>query len=148
MKKSIALNKKAHHDYFIEDRYEAGIQLFGTEIKSIRHGSVQLKDAYVDFVGGEAFIRDMYIAQYNYGNRFNHDERRIRKLLLHKREIAKLASAVKIKGYTVVPLALYLVNGKAKLEIALAKGKALYDKRQSEKAKVADREIEKALKQR
>ena len=142
----IATNRKASHDYFIEDRYEAGLQLVGTEIKSIRKGSVQLKEAFVEFINGEAFIREMYIAQYDHGNRFNHEERRTRKLLLHKREINKLASAVAIKGYTVVPLSIYLIHGKAKIEIALAKGKAKYDKRESEKERSAQREIEKALK--
>lgn len=145
-KKVIATNRKASHDYFIEDRYEAGLQLVGTEIKSIRKGSVQLKEAFVEFINGEAFIREMYIAQYDHGNRFNHEERRTRKLLLHKREINKLASAVAIKGYTVVPLSIYLIHGKAKIEIALAKGKAKYDKRESEKERSAQREIEKALK--
>ena len=145
-KKVIATNRKASHDYFIEDRYEAGLQLVGTEIKSIRKGSVQLKEAFVEFINGEAFIREMYIAQYDHGNRFNHEERRARKLLLHKREINKLASAVAIKGYTVVPLSIYLIHGKAKIEIALAKGKAKYDKRESEKERSAQREIEKALK--
>ncbi len=145
-KKIIATNRKAFHDYFIEDRYEAGIELVGTEIKSIRNGAVQLKDSYVDFVNGEAFIRDLYIAQYDYGNRFNHEERRLRKLLLHKHEINKLMKTVTLKGYTVVPLSIYLIKGKAKLEIALAKGKARYDKRETEREKSAQRDIERALK--
>lgn len=146
MKKIVAQNRKAFHEYFIEDRYEAGIELVGTEIKSIRKGSVQLKEAYIDFENNEAFVRDMVIAPYEFGNRFNHDDRRLRRLLLHKNEIIKLNNAVKTKGYTVIPLSLYLVNGKAKLEIALAKGKALYDKRESQKLKDAKREIEKSLK--
>lgn len=145
MRKSIAYNRKARHDYFIEDTYEAGIELFGTEIKAIRKGSAQLKDSYVDFVNGQAYVKEMYIGPYDHGNRFNHEERRDRRLLLHKQEIRTLANKVKIKGYTVVPLDLYLENGLAKLEIALAKGKDLYDKRQSEKEKDAKREIEKSI---
>lgn len=148
MKKIIAQNRKAKHDYFLEEFYEVGIVLVGTEIKSIRKGSVQLKDSYISFVDNEAFIKEMFIGKYDFGNRFNHDETRIRKLLLHKREIKKLHDKVKIKGYTIVPVSLYLINGIAKLEIALAKGKSLYDKRNSEKEKTAQREIEKALKQR
>ena len=144
MKKIVVQNKKARHDYFIEDTYEAGIELFGTEIKAIRKGSAQLKDSYVDFINGQAFIKGMYIGPYDKGNRFNHEELRDRRLLLHKQEIRKLADKVKIKGYTVVPLELYLNDGLAKLLIGLAKGKDLYDKRQSLKEKDAQREIEKA----
>lgn len=146
MKKSVVVNRKARHDYFIEDTYEAGIELFGTEIKAIRKGSAQLKDSYVDFVKGEAYIREMYIGPYDKGNRFNHEELRDRRLLLHKFEIRKLAEKCKIKGYTVVPLELYLDHGLAKLQIGLAKGKDLYDKRQSLKEKDAQREIEKNMK--
>lgn len=145
-RKIIALNRKASHDYFLEDRYEAGIVLTGTEIKSIRKGKVQLKDSYISFVNQEAFIKEMHISPYDYGNRFNHDETRIRKLLLHKEEIRKLQQKVKLKGYTIVPTSIYLEKGLAKLEIALAKGKELHDKRQSEKEKDAKRAIEKALK--
>lgn len=146
MKKIVATNRKAFHDYFIEEKFEAGLVLVGTEIKSIRKGSVQFKDAYIHFENGEAFIKDMYIAQYEFGNRFNHDETRDRKLLLHRQEINKLSKKVKLKGYTVIPLSLYLIEGKAKMEIALALGKAAYDKRQSQKEKDAKREIEKAMK--
>ncbi len=145
-KKTIAENRKAYHEYFIEDRYEAGIVLKGTEIKSVRKGHVQLKDSYVSFVNGEAFIKEMHISPYEYGNIFNHDETRERKLLLHRDEIRKLTDKVKLKGYTVVPLSMYLHNGHAKMEIALAKGKDLHDKRNSEKEKTAKREIEKAMK--
>jgi len=144
--KVIALNRKASHDYFLEDRYEAGLVLTGTEIKSIRQGKVNLKDSYVSFVDNEAFIKEMHISAYDHGNRFNHDETRIRKLLLHKTEIRKLHQKVKIKGYSVVPVRLYLKDGRAKLEIALAKGKALYDKRETEKQRDVKREIEKAMK--
>lgn len=145
-KKSVAENRKAYHEYFIEDRFEAGIVLRGTEIKSVRKGHVQLKDSYVSFVNGEAFIKEMHISPYEYGNIFNHDETRERKLLLHRDEIRKLSDKVKLKGYTVVPLSMYLHNGYAKIEIALAKGKDLHDKRNSEKEKTAKREIEKAMK--
>ena len=145
-RKVIAYNHKAAHDYFLEDRYEAGLVLTGTEIKSIRKGKVQLKDSYISFVNQEAFIKEMHIAPYDFGNRFNHDETRIRKLLLHREEIRKLQQKVKLKGYTIVPTSLYLEKGLAKLEIALAKGKELHDKRQSEKERDAKREIAKAMK--
>lgn len=146
MEKVIAVNRKARHEYFLEEFYEAGIALTGTEIKSVRKGHVQFKDAYIDFVGNEAFIRDMHIAQYDHGNIFNHDETRLRKLLLHKHEIIKLKRAVQVKGYTVVPTRMYFVKGLAKMEIALARGKDLYDKRQTLKQRDAQREIEKAVK--
>lgn len=146
MRKMIAVNRKANHEYFLTDRYETGLVLQGTEIKSIRKGSVQLKDAYISFINQEAFIKEMHIPPYDFGNRFNHDETRIRKLLLHKEEIKKLQEKVQIKGYTIVPVSLYLEKGRAKLEIALAKGKNLHDKRESEKARDAKREIQKAMK--
>lgn len=110
-RKVIAYNRKAAHDYFLEDRYEAGLVLTGTEIKSIRKGKVQLKDSYISFVNQEAFIKEMHIAPYDFGNRFNHDETRIRKLLLHREEIRKLQQKVKLKGYTIVPTSLYLEKG-------------------------------------
>jgi len=144
--KEVAVNRKAYHDYFIEETYEAGIQLVGTEIKSIRRGKVQLKEAYVSFYGGEAYIKGMNISQYEMGNRFNHDEKRDRKLLLHKREITKLFSKTKIQGYSVIPLKMYLKNGLAKLEIALAKGKTLYDKRESDKIKAMEKAAKQAIK--
>lgn len=146
MPKMIAMNRKAHHEYFLMDRYEAGIVLSGTEIKSVREGRVQLKDAYISFVNDEAFIKEMHISPYTFGNRFNHDETRIRKLLLHKEEIKKLSEKVKIKGFTIVPVSVYLDKGRAKMEIALAKGKNLHDKRETEKERDAKREIQKALK--
>lgn len=145
-RKVIAFNRKASHEYFLEDRYEAGIELKGTEIKSIRSGHVQLKDAYISFQNKEAFIKEMHIPEYAYGNRFNHDETRVRRLLLHKQEIIKLQQKVQLKGYTIIPLSLYLSKGKAKLEIVLAKGKNLHDKRNTQKEKDAKREIEKAMK--
>ncbi len=143
--KELGINKKAYHDYEILDRYEAGISLLGTEIKSLRKGKVQLKESYVSFKSGEAFVKGMNIAQYDQGNRFNHEETRDRKLLLHKTEINKLASKVKLQGLTVIPLKVYLKDGKAKLEIALARGKTLYDKRESDKLKSMKREAQKAM---
>ena len=144
--KTVAENRKARHEYELFDRYEAGLELQGTEIKSIRQGKVQLKDSFVSFTNGEAFIKGMHISPYEFGNRFNHDETRERKLLLHKNEILKLYQATRIKGYTVVPVRVYLNHGLAKLEIALAKGKNLHDKRESQKERDAKREIQKALK--
>ena len=144
--KNVAENRKARHEYELYDRYEAGLELQGTEIKSIRQGKVQMKDSYVSFYNNEAYIKGMHISPYEFGNRFNHDETRDRKLLLHKNEILKLEQATRIKGYTVVPVRLYLSKGLAKLEIALARGKNLHDKREAQKEKDAKREIEKALK--
>lgn len=148
MEKNVAVNRKAKHDYFLEEFYEAGIELTGTEIKSIRQGRVQFKEAYIDFINGEAFIVDMHISQYDHGNIFNHDETRKRRLLLHKYEIRELRRAVTVKGYTVIPTRMYLKKGLCKLEIALAKGKDLYDKRQALKDRDVKREIEKAMKVR
>ncbi len=147
-RKVVVFNRKASFNYFLLDRYEAGIVLQGTEIKAIRAGHAQIKEAYINFVGNEAYIKAMRISEYSHGNRFNHDETRDRKLLLHKSEILKLQQKVKLKGYTIVPVSLYLEKGKAKLEIALAQGKDLHDKRNSEKEKDAKREIEKAMKNR
>lgn len=147
-KKVIAQNKKARHDYFLEEFIEAGLVLKGTEIKSIRKGSCQLKDSFIKFKDNEAYIWNMYIAPYEHGNIFNHDEYRMRKLLLHRSEIRKLDQKVRIKGYTLVPTQLYLLDGRAKLEIALAKGKDLHDKRETEKERDAKREIEKSIKNR
>ena len=144
--KIVAVNRRASHDYMLVDRYEAGLVLTGTEIKSIRQGRVQFKDAYISFIQGEAWIKEMHIAAYDHGNRFNHEETRQRKLLLHKLEIRRLQQKVKLKGYTVIPVKLILKNGYAKMEIALAKGKALADKREDAKRRDAQREIEKAIK--
>ena len=146
--KIVSVNRKASHDYFLVERFEAGIVLTGTEIKSIRKGKVQFKDAYITFIKNEAYIKEMHIAPYDHCNIFNHDETRERKLLLHKLEIRKLQQKVKLKGFTIVPCKMYLKNGRAKLEIALAKGKDLYDKRQDDKIKTAKREMERALKLR
>lgn len=136
-------NKKAYFDYFIEQEIEAGIELVGTEIKSIRAGSAQLKDSYVIIRNKEAYILNMYIAKYESGNQFNHEEMRTRKLLLHKKEIAKLKEIVEKEGYSIVPLKLYLKHGIAKLLIGVAKGKKMYDKRASIKKKDEMREARK-----
>ena len=144
--KVVADNRKARHDYFIEDTYEAGMVLTGTEIKSIREGRVQLKDSYISIRHGEAWIKGMHISPYKFGNIFNVDPERDRKLLLHKTEIRKMCDKVRIKGYPLVPLRIYLKGGRAKMEVALAKGKDLYDKRETQKLKDAAREMEKALK--
>lgn len=144
--KIVAQNKKAYHDYFILDTYEAGIELQGTEIKSIRKGSVNLKDSFIRIRNDEAFIDNMHIAPYEQGNRFNHEPLRQRKLLLHKKEIKKLQKGLKENGLTIVPTKLYFNTSKLKVEIALARGKKLYDKRQDLKEKDSKRDIEKALK--
>ena len=144
--KLIANNKKARHDYFLEEKYEAGIALHGTEVKSLRMGKCSIKESFIRIENGEVIIYGMHISPYEFGNRFNHDETRDRKLLMHKQEIQKLEQSARIKGYTVVPVRIYLYKGLAKLEIALAKGKNLHDKRESQKAKDAQREIQKALK--
>ena len=144
--KNVAVNRRAKHDYYLEDHYECGLVLTGTEIKSIREGRVQFKDSYISIYKGEAFIKGMHISAYKFGNQFNVEEERDRKLLLHKEEIRKLHQKVKTKGYTLVPTRIYLKDGRAKLEIALAKGKNLYDKRQTEKMRDAQREMAKALK--
>ena len=146
--KVISQNKKATHDYFIEETYEAGILLTGTEIKSVRAGKVNLKDSFARISNGEAFIHNMHISPFEHGNRFNHEHTRARKLLLHKKEITKLIGLTKEKGYSLVPLKIYLRNGFAKMEIALAKGKKLYDKRQTEAKRDADRQIARALREK
>ena len=144
--KLIANNKKAYHDYFILDTYEAGIELKGTEIKSVRKGSVNLKDSFIRIKNDETYIENMHIAPYEQGNRFNHEPLRTRKLLLHRKEIKKLQKEVKENGLTIVPTKLYFNTSKLKVEIALARGKKLYDKRQDLKAKDAKRDVERALK--
>jgi SsrA-binding protein len=144
--KVLCQNKKAFHDYFIEDTYEAGIALVGTEVKSLRLGKGNLKDSYVQMEEGEAFLHHTHISPYPYGHQFNHEPERVRKLLLHKREIRRLTGKTQERGYTLVPLKIYLKNGKIKIEIGLAKGKTLYDKREDLKKRSADREIEKVMK--
>ena len=146
--KILCLNKKARHDYYIEDTYEAGIALQGTEVKSLRIGKGNLKDSYVLIEEEEAFLHNTHISPYPYGHQFNHDPERVRKLLLHKREIRRLTGKTHERGYTLVPLKIYLKNGKIKIEIGLAKGKTLYDKREDLKKRSADREMEKAMKEK
>lgn len=140
--KLVANNKKAYHDYFIEEKYECGISLAGTEVKSIRQGKVSVKEAFVEIEGGEAWIEGMNISPYDHGNLFNRDPVRKRKLLLHKTEIRKLAQAVQQDGYTIVPLSVYFKRGKVKIEIGLAKGKHSYDKRQDIRKRDITREME------
>ena len=144
--KLIANNKKAYHDFFIEDKFEAGIVLFGTEIKSIRMGKCSIKESYIEINKGEAFVIGMNISPYEKGNIFNKDPLRTRKLLLHKYEIEKLLGKTSEKGYTIMPLQVYLKDGKAKVEIGLAKGKKLYDKRESIAKKDQRRDLEREFK--
>jgi SsrA-binding protein len=146
--KVAARNKKAHHDYFIEETYEAGIVLQGTEIKSIRKGGVNIKDAYARIKDGEMYVLNMHISQYEQGNRYNHDPIRTRKLLMHRKHIDKLIGATKEKGYSLIPLKVYIKNGYAKVLIGLAKGKKKYDKRETLKRKTAQREVERAMRER
>jgi SsrA-binding protein len=140
--KLVANNKKAYHDYFIEKKYECGIALAGTEVKSIRQGKVSVKEAYVEIDQGEAWIEGMNLSPYDHGNLFNRDPVRKRKLLLHKTEIRALAQAVQQDGYTIVPLSVYFKRGKVKVEIGLAKGKHNYDKRQDIRKRDITREME------
>lgn len=144
--KVIANNKKARHDYFIEKIYEAGLVLKGTEVKSIRQGRVNLKESYVIVKDGEIFVFGMHVSPYKEGNIFNEDPLRTRKLLLNKSEIRRISQEVKLAGSTVVPLRLYFKNGRAKLEIALAKGKKLYDKRESQRERDIKRNLDRKYK--
>ena len=144
--KIIAQNKKAYHDYFVDEKYEAGIELFGTEVKSLRAGQVNLKDSYIDVKDGELFVVGMHISPYEKGNIFNKEPRRERKLLMHKREIMKLGGLVAQKGYTLVPLSLYFSGKNVKVELGLCRGKKLYDKRDSLAEKQADREMDRRMK--
>ncbi len=145
-KKLIAQNKKAFHDYFVEDRYEAGIALFGTEVKSIRRGGVNLKDSYCSFKNGEVFVVGMHISPFEEGNRFNQNPLREKKLLLHRREIMKLMGVTQQKGLTLVPLSLYFSGSHVKVELGLCRGKKLYDKRESNAKREAEREMERRKK--
>ena len=146
--KIIAKNSKAYHDYFIEEKYEAGIALAGTEVKSIRMGNVNLKDSYCIIKDGQMTVHGMHISPYEKGNIFNKDPRRPRQLLMHKREILKLFGKIKQDGYALVPLSIYLSRARVKLEIGLAKGKKLYDKRESAAKRDAKREMDRTLKSR
>ena len=144
--KLITNNKKAYHDYFIEEKHESGISLVGTEVKSIRMGKCSIKEAFILFQGNEAMICGMNVSPYEKGNIFNKDPLRVRKLLMHKEEIMKLEQQIKVKGYTLVPLQVYFKNGKVKIEVGLAKGKKLYDKREDLKRKDQKRDIERSIK--
>lgn len=144
--KIVAKNSKAYHDYFVEDKYEAGIELFGTEVKSIRAGNLNLKDSYCIIKDGEMTVHGMHVSPYEQGNIFNKDPRRPRRLLMHKREILRLYAKVKQDGYSLVPLAVYFKNSHVKLEVGLAKGKKLYDKRESAAVKDAKREMDRTMK--
>ena len=146
--KLVANNKKAYHDYFIEEKYEAGIALAGTEVKSLRMGKCSIKEAFIRIENGEVWVYGMHVSPYEKGNIFNKDPLRPRKLLLHKKEIWKLLGKMKEKGYTLVPLQVYFKEGKAKVEIGLAKGKKLYDKREDIAKKDQRREAEKEFKVR
>ena len=146
--KIVAKNSKAHHDYFIEEKYEAGIELAGTEVKSIRQGNVNLKDSFCIVKDGQMSVIGMHISPYEKGNIFNKDPLRQRRLLMHKREILKLFARIKQDGYSLIPLSIYFRGPRVKLEIGLAKGKKLYDKRASAAAKDAKREMDRAMKTR
>ena len=146
--KIVAKNQKAYHEYFIEEKFETGIELSGTEVKSIRLGNFSLKEAWCQIKDGELFIRQMHIAPYEQGNIFNKDPMRPRRLLMHKREIMRLFQKVKLDGYAIIPISVYLKNSRVKVEIALCKGKKLYDKRQDAANKDARRQIDRAMKER
>ncbi len=145
--KIIAQNKKAWHDYFVDEKYEAGIALFGTEVKSVRAGQVNLKDSYCSVKNGELFVLGMHISPYEKGNIFNREPRRERKLLMHKREIMKINGMLTQKGYTLVPLSLYFSGKNVKVELGLCRGKKLYDKRDSIAQKEVNREIDRKMKE-
>ena len=146
--KTAAQNRKAFHDYYVEERYEAGIELAGTEVKSIRAGTLNLKDAYCTVKDGELFVHGMHISPYEKGNIFNKDPIRVRRLLMHRREIRKLHALVKQDGYTLVPLSVYFKDARVKVEIGLCKGKKNYDKRDAAAQRDAKREMERAMKSR
>lgn len=145
--KTIAQNKKARHDYFVEETYEAGIEICGTEVKSLRAGRVNLKDSWCSIVDGEIFVNGMHISPYEQGNIFNRDPMRVRKLLMHKKEILKLYGTVKQTGYSLIPISLYFKDSKVKLQVGLCKGKKLYDKRADMAERSAKRDMERAIKE-
>lgn len=145
--KTIAQNKKARHDYFVEETYEAGIELCGTEVKSLRAGRVNLKDSWCSIVDGEIFVNGMHISPYEQGNIFNRDPMRVRKLLMHKKEILKLYGTVNQTGYSLIPISLYFKDSKVKLQVGLCKGKKLYDKRADMAERSAKRDMERAIKE-
>ena len=143
--KTAAQNKKAYHDYFIIETYEAGIELVGTEVKSIRQGKLNLKDSWCSVDDGELIVNGMHISPYDHGNIFNRDPLRKRRLLMHKKEILKLFGLQKTQGYAIIPLSVYFKNGKAKVQVGLCKGKKLYDKRETAARRSAERDIERGL---
>lgn len=147
MGQTIAVNRRARHEYFVLETYEAGIELFGTEIKSVRNGSVNLKESWADIQNGEVFVYGMHISPYEKGNIFNKDPFRVRKLLLHKKEINKIFGKLKQDGLTLVPLSIYYKNQYVKMELGLCKGKKLYDKRDAAAKKDAKRDIDRAIKE-
>ena len=144
----MARNREAYHEYFVEEEMEAGIELLGTEVKSIRQGTLNLKDAWCGIKDGELLINQMHISAYDHGNRFNQDPRRVRRLLMHKREILRLFGKVKQDGYALIPLSVYFKGSKVKVNVGLCKGKKLYDKRQAAAEKDAKRQIDRAMKER
>lgn len=146
--KIVAKNSKAYHDYFIEDKYEAGIELAGTEVKSIRQGHINLKDSFCMVKEGELYVHSMHISPYEKGNIFNKDPMRPRKLLMHKREILKLYGELKQQGYTLIPLSIYFKGSRVKVQVGLCKGKKLYDKREDMAKKAAKRDMDRAMKER
>ena len=146
--KTIAQNKKAHHDYFVLESYEAGIELCGTEVKSLRAGRVNLKDSWCNIVDGEIFVNGMHISPYDHGNVFNKDPMRVRRLLMHKKEILKLFGTLQQQGLSLIPISLYFKGSKVKMQVGLCKGKKLYDKRASMAERDAKRNIDRALKER
>ena len=148
MGETISVNRQARHEYFVLETYEAGIELYGTEIKSIRTGSVNLKEAWADIQNGQVYIYGMHISPYEKGNIFNKDPFRVRRLLLHKKEIIKLSSKIQQDGLTLVPLSLYYKNQYVKVELGLCKGKKLYDKRDADAARQASRDIDRHMKDR
>ena len=146
--KIAAQNRKAYHDYFVEDRYEAGIELFGTEVKSIRAGTLNLKDSFCVAKDGEVYAYSFHISPYDHGNIFNRDSKRPRRLLMHKREIMRLFGKVKQDGYSLIPLSVYFKGSRVKVKVGLCKGKKLYDKRQAAAERDAKRQIDRAMKER
>jgi len=146
--KTIAQNRKARHDYFIEESFEAGIELVGTEVKSLRKGSCNLKEAWCEVRNGEIFVRQMHISPYEQGNIFNKDPMRVRKLLMHKREINRLGSQVALKGFALIPVSVYFKDSKVKVQVGLCRGKKQYDKRDDMAKRDAQRDMERAMKER
>ena len=146
--KIMARNREAYHEYFVEEEYEAGIELMGTEVKSIRAGTLNLKDAWCGIKDGELLLNQMHISPYDHGNRFNPDPRRVRRLLMHKREIMRLLGKVKQDGYSLIPLSVYFKGSRVKVNIGLCKGKKVHDKRQAAAERDAKRQIERAMKER